>query len=291
MKRFVTGLITGILIASSISVFAASKIKSAVFAPDIKIEVNGKQISSAPISIVLEGQTNGSNYVGTKALAEALGATVSWDGATRKIIVTSGSQASTDTYTVTKVVDGDTFKVMYSGKETSVRLIGVDTPESVHPDAAKNTEFGKLAAEFTRGKLEGKTVKLEKDVSETDQNGRLLRYVFLEDGTFFNESLVKEGYAKAATYPPDVEFANTFVAAEKYARENNKGLWAIADDSSTPAPSPTPTPSGKIKGNISSSGEKIYHMAGGAYYDQTYAEEYFDTEEEAIAAGYRKSSR
>lgn len=292
MKKFISGLLIGILITSTAGTFAASKIKSAVFAPDIKIEVNGKQIAAEPISVTLEGQTNGSNYVGAKALAEALGATVTWDGPTKRIIVTSGTQATADTYKVLRVVDGDTFKVTHNGQEVSVRMIGVDTPESVHPDAEKNTEFGKLASEFTKSKLEGKTVKLVKDVSEKDMYGRLLRYVYLEDGTFYNELLVKEGYAKVSTYPPDVKYADVFVEAERYARENNKGLWAITDDTSTPTPSPAPAAStGKIKGNISSSGEKIYHMPGGAYYDQTDAEEYFDTEEQAQAAGYRKSSR
>lgn len=211
---------------------------------------------------------------------------------------------------VERVVDGDTF-VLEDGQR--VRLIGVDTPESVHPDKSKNTEFGKTASAFAKEALEGKRVILEKDVSDTDRYGRLLRYVYLEDGTFFNEYLVKEGYAKVYTYPPDVKFSDVFVEAERYARENNKGLWALDDEgestnnraNSTNIPNTpnatdnantSPAPSdgnheGEIKGNINSKGEKIYHVPGGAYYDRTIAEEWFKTEEEAIAAGYRKSSR
>ena len=76
-------------------------------------------------------------------------------------------------------------------------------------------------------------VRLEKDVSETDRYGRLLRYVYLEDSTFVNELLVKEGYAKASTYPPDVKHADLFVEAERYARQNNKGLWAYAEEAAS----------------------------------------------------------
>jgi len=125
--------------------------------------------------------------------------------------------------TVERVVDGDTF-VLDTGEK--VRMILINTPESVHPDETKNTEFGKIASEFTKNLLEGKEVILEKDVSETDRYGRLLRYVYLEDGTFVNELIVKEGYAQIATYPPDVKYKDIILAAEKYARENNKGLWA-----------------------------------------------------------------
>lgn len=124
---------------------------------------------------------------------------------------------------VERVVDGDTF-VLETGEK--VRMILINTPESVHPDKERNTEFGKLASEYAKNLLEGKNVYLEKDVSETDRYGRLLRYVYLEDGTFVNELIVKEGYAQIATYPPDVKYKDIILAAETYARENEKGLWA-----------------------------------------------------------------
>ena len=73
--------------------------------------------------------------------------------------------------------------------------------------------------------MEGETIYLEKDVSETDDYGRLLRYIYLEDGTFYNEKIVKEGYAFAGTYPPDVKYNEILQDAERFARKNNLGLW------------------------------------------------------------------
>lgn len=127
---------------------------------------------------------------------------------------------------VERVVDGDTIKLSTGEK---VRLILVNCPESVHADESKNTEFGKIASDYTKGILEGQTVYLEKDVSETDQYGRLLRYVYLEDGTFFNEQLVKEGYAQVATFPPDIKYLDLLQEAERYAREHELGLWEGTD--------------------------------------------------------------
>lgn len=126
---------------------------------------------------------------------------------------------------VVKVVDGDTIEV--AGKKT-VRLIGIDTPET--KDSRRPVGcFGKEAANETKSLLEGKSVILQKDVSETDKYQRLLRYIFLplENGQtlFINDYLVREGFAKVLTYPPDVKYNEQFRQAEKEARENNRGLW------------------------------------------------------------------
>lgn len=120
--------------------------------------------------------------------------------------------------TVERVVDGDTIEVKIDGEKFKVRLIGVDTPETKHP--RKPIEpYGKEASEYTKKKLEGKKVYLEKDVSDTDRYGRLLRYVWLtkpdKDADItedmlkdnFNLTLVKEGYGKSLTFPPDVKYA------------------------------------------------------------------------------------
>lgn len=131
---------------------------------------------------------------------------------------------------VTRVVDGDTI-VIETGEK--VRFILVNTPESVHPDASLNSEFGKLASDYTYNHLHDQTIYLEKDVSDTDRYGRLLRYIYLSDGSFFNEQLVKEGYAQLATFPPDVKYLDTIQAAETYARENKLGLWAYEDSDET----------------------------------------------------------
>lgn len=173
---------------------------------------------------------------------------------------------------VTRVVDGDTIEISGGSK---VRLIGVDTPETVKP-GVKPQPFGKEASDFTKSLLEGKEVNLEFDVQEKDKYGRLLAYVYLPDGTFVNAKLIEEGYAKIMTIPPNVKYEEMFKNLQEEARQEKRGLWA---DISV----------GLIKGNINSKGEKIYHVPGGRFYEKTVAEEYFETEDEAIASGYRKS--
>lgn len=128
----------------------------------------------------------------------------------------STSTASSENYTTTviRVVDGDTLVVNYNGVEEYVRLIGVDTPESVHPDSSKNTDAGFAASEFTTVYLTGKEVELEFDVQQRDNYGRLLAYVYL-DGEMFNEKLLRTGYANIATYPPNVKYVDRFTEIVK----------------------------------------------------------------------------
>lgn len=128
------------------------------------------------------------------------------------------------TYKVVRVVDGDTFIINYNGKEERVRLIGVDTPESVHPNEEKNTAFGKKVSNFSKEKLTNKEVQIEFDVSQRDKYGRLLCYVYV-DGQMYNKLLLEEGLAKVATYPPNVKYVEDFTKIQKEARENKKGMW------------------------------------------------------------------
>lgn len=125
---------------------------------------------------------------------------------------------------VTKVIDGDTIELQ-SGQR--VRLLGIDTPETKDPRRSVEC-FGKQASAKTKELLEGKIVILQKDVSETDKYSRLLRYIFLpiDNGYLFvNDYLIREGFAKALTYPPDVRYNEQFREAERFARENKRGLW------------------------------------------------------------------
>lgn len=121
---------------------------------------------------------------------------------------------------VKRVIDGDTIELEAGQK---VRLIGIDSPESVDPREAVQC-FGKEAYSNLKTLLEEKIIKLEKDISETDKYGRLLRYVYL-DKIFINETLVRTGFAKASSYPPDIKFQGKFREAEAYARNNSLGLW------------------------------------------------------------------
>lgn len=129
---------------------------------------------------------------------------------------------------VVKVIDGDTLEVDIDGENFKLRLVGIDTPETVDPRRPVGC-FGKEASSQVKELLSGKKVILQKDVSNTDKFGRLLRLVYLplEDKTtlFVNDYLVREGFAKASTYPPDVKYAAQFLAAQKQAQENNRGLW------------------------------------------------------------------
>lgn len=138
--------------------------------------------------------------------------------------------------TVERVVDGDTIEVKIDGEKFKVRLIGVDTPETKHP--RKPVEpYGKEASEYTKKKLDGKKVYLEKDVSDTDRYGRLLRYVWLKKPDKdkklteemlkdnFNLTLVKEGYGKSSTFPPDVKYAEIIKEYQREAVKENKGMW------------------------------------------------------------------
>ena len=137
--------------------------------------------------------------------------------------VTTGKISNTY-FEVLKVVDGDTIQIDYNGTKERVRLIGIDTPESVHPDENKNTENGKKASEYTKKLLTGKKVQLELDVQERDKYGRILAYVYL-DGKMVNKKLLEDGYAQVATYPPNIKYVKEFLKIQEKAKEQNKGLW------------------------------------------------------------------
>jgi micrococcal nuclease len=201
---------------------------------------------------------------------------------------------------VVDVIDGDTIDVLIDGRELRVRYIGIDTPETVDPREPVGC-FGREASEHNRQLVERRTVGLERDVSETDRFGRLLRYVWVDD-RMVNARLVEEGYATATTFPPDVRYADLFAALEAEAREGGRGLWSACVTPGPPLTADGPcdfsgTDEPLIKGNISvHTGEKIYHVPGGEYYDQTVineakGERWFCTEAEAVAAGWRKSKR
>ncbi|PMB84305.1 hypothetical protein CJ206_04820 [Dolosicoccus paucivorans] len=125
-----------------------------------------------------------------------------------------------------RVVDGDTIIVMLDGARERVRFIGMDTPESVHPDADRNVAEGKIASDFLKEVFASSKgdLFLEYDVQPRDRYSRLLAYVWL-DGLMLNETLLTEGYANVATFPPNTRYVDIFKQAEKEAREAERGLW------------------------------------------------------------------
>lgn len=127
---------------------------------------------------------------------------------------------------VTRVVDGDTIKVRLGGGEETVRYIGVDTPESVKPGVAIQC-FAKAASHFNEDLVEGKRVELSFDRERRDRYGRLLAYVRLAGPphTFVNAELVRRGYARTLTIPPNTSYAERLNRLAGEARDGARGLW------------------------------------------------------------------
>lgn len=131
-------------------------------------------------------------------------------------------------YPVVQVVDGDTIKVDILGEIETIRLIGIDTPETVDPRKIVQC-FGQEASEKAKEMLTDKRVRLEADITQSDRDnyGRLLRYVFLEDNTFFNKVMIRDGYAHEYTYNSNpYQYQADFLALENEARINERGLWS-----------------------------------------------------------------
>ena len=186
---------------------------------------------------------------------------------------------------VTEVVDGDTVHVGRGWRNTTVQFLGVDTPETVHQD--KPVEFlGPEALEFTKKTLKGKKVHLEFESSnQMDKYGRLLAYVYLSNGSLFNAELIKRGYARVIA-PFHFRYYDEFRNYEREAVASGRGIWTTKVKN-------IQFPSEKGGKIIGSKKSKIYHFPGQAYYDKVKGENrvYFDSEEEAIRAGYRKAKR
>jgi micrococcal nuclease len=129
-------------------------------------------------------------------------------------------------YKVVRVVDGDTIVIKYGGKYEKVRLLCVNTPESVHPDKKQNIPMGKVASRYTQKKLTGKYVKIEFEIDRLRGNyGRLLAYVFI-DGQNLNIDLVRQGLSPYYTkYGKSQKYDTEFRAAEKKARKEKLNIW------------------------------------------------------------------
>lgn len=255
---------------------------------------------------------NSRTVVPLRYISESLGSKVDWVQSSETAYVDSNIPANNfQNATVSRHVDGDTIYVNIDGKDYKLRMIGVDTPETVHPNKPVQY-FGKEASAYTAGIIPvGYTVWLQKDVSNTDKYGRLLRYVWTKQpatdspteqeisDNMLNAMLIANGYGAPSTYPPDVKYADLFNRLSQNARNGYWGLWGapagapsnVYKPAPIPAPKPSYTPStsqGVIKGNRRS---MIYHMPGQRYYNKISARNvvYFNSVAEAQAAGYRAS--
>ena len=252
--------------------------------------INGTNITlDVPARII-----NESTLVPVRFIAESLGAHVTWNQQNQTVLILSDYIIKT--YKVVRVVDGDTIKVNFNGIEESLRLIGIDTPESVHPDADKNIKEGIIASDYTKSMLEGKEVRLEFDVQQRDRYGRLLAYVWLGN-KMFNKTLLDEGYAQVSTYPPNVKYVSDFVELERIARENNKGLWQhveaidpnislIIDKSTNPTGPMGNKDTAQYKGSLKSD---KYHFLEYSHSGQIVDHNliYFESIDHAIANAYK----
>jgi micrococcal nuclease len=193
---------------------------------------------------------------------------------------------------VLEVIDGDTLKVEVNGKKETVRLLLIDTPESVHPTKPVQP-FGVEASHYVKKLLpKGTEVELELDVRERDKYGRLLAYVWV-NGKMVNELLLEQGYARVAyVFEPNTKYVDEFRAIQDEARKKELRIWSLENYATERGFNDQVT--GKqqcdkpmIKGNIRKDGEKIYHFPSSPQYNVTKAEMMFCTEEEAKSAGFR----
>lgn len=203
-------------------------------------------------------------------------------------------------YSIVSVVDGDTVKININGKVETFRLIGMDTPETVDPRKPVQC-FGTEASNKAKELLSGKKVRIETDDSQGtyDKYNRMLGYIFLENNLFYNKHMIEQGYAHEYTYNTPYKYQTEFKNAQKEAQDNERGLWSsntCGGNTTNPDTSvQTDVPgSCSIKGNIGSTGEKIYHIIGcGSYIktviDESKGEKYFCSEQEALSAGWRKA--
>jgi micrococcal nuclease len=171
-----------------------------------------------------------------------------------------------DLYMVTHVVDGDTFKIMLNGKEESVRLIGVDTPETVDPRTTVQC-FGVEASNKAKELLTGEKVRIEIDSTqgERDKYDRLLGYVYLENGELFNKIMISEGYAYEYTYQSAYKYQEEFKKAEEDAKAAEKGLWAVGACLSITQPESSLIPTSTLDAPV---GEYLYYTS--SYYTAKY---------------------
>lgn len=292
----------------------------------LPIEKNYYFLGNNKIATDISGEIkNDRTFVPIRLIAELFDKEVSWNNDTKSVLINDkgvNQQPINPTKTinnfeqakVVRVVDGDTIVVDRGRGEEKIRFVLVNTPETKHPK--KGVEFyGKEASDFTKNTLSNKTVYLQKDVSETDKYGRLLRYIWIERPTSnepsneevrtkcFNAILLAGGYANVSTFPPDLKYVDLFRQIEREAREKNLGLWS---NGKVPEVNPQPSNNNKqVNQSVKNTGEKaylyangriignknssIYHTPNGRDYKKVTLRNavFFNTEEEARQAGFR----
>ncbi len=193
--------------------------------------------------------------------------------------------ASGPTYPVIRVVDGDTISILYQGKTEKIRLLNVDTPESVHPDPSRNTPLGKKASSYTRSRLSGKRVALEFEDRKRGKYGRLLAYVIL-DNENFNLELVRKGWSPYYTkYGTSPSYHSQFTSAQEEARSRGVNVWH-EDHLSAPKKKTAQTriaAVGNVQGNTKS---MVFHTPTCRYFNCKHCTRSFSSRDDAFRAGF-----
>ncbi len=137
------------------------------------------------------------------------------------------AQISGEFYSIKRVSDGDTVVIQDElDNQYKIRFIGIDAPESRNVGNRKQVQvFGSEAKNHLKKLLFNKKIRLEFDVQKIDRYGRTLAYVYLENGVFLNQYLVQKGYARMATFPPNIKYVELFRKLEEKARRNKLGMW------------------------------------------------------------------
>ena len=204
---------------------------------------------------------------------------------------------------VLSVIDGDTIKIEYGGKETTVRYLLIDTPETSHPRLGEQP-LGKGATDENRRLIESGDVSIEFDVGETlDDYGRLLAYIYV-DGESVQQQLLASGHARVAyVFPPNTRYLDEFETAEQQAKDQGIGIWEFenyatdrgfdnnAFNRSNISEAQPDSDKCSIKGNINRKGNKIYHLPGSSSYEETNPEEWFCSEQEARDNGFQSAGQ
>ena len=218
------------------------------------------------------------------------------------VLLSLATLSSAGQYQVLRVVDGDTIAVNYQGKAEKVRLLCVNTPESVHPDAKQNIPMGKVASDYAKARLSSKSVDLEFEGKLRGNYGRLLAYVFI-DGRNFNLELVQQGLSPYYTkYGLSEKYDQEFREAERYARDHKLNIWGDAELSKkylrlkskwgqhrSTIESPAATVQNKNWKYVASKKSNVFHLPNCKWAQKIKPENLigFASREEAVASGRR----
>ncbi|MGI2327402.1 thermonuclease family protein [Planococcus sp. YIM B11945] len=198
---------------------------------------------------------------------------------------------------VVSVIDGDTIKIDFEGKEQTVRYLLIDTPETNHPSLGEQP-LGKEATAENKRIINSGDVSIEFDEGgRFDDYDRLLAYIYV-DGESVQEKMLEAGLARVAyVYPPNTRYLDEFEQTEQQARDAKIGIWEFDNYSTDRGFNEDAYGTSKhaienknectIKGNINRNGNKIYHLPSDGSYEQTNPEQWFCTEQQARDAGFR----